>query len=92
MDDGAGDGETAELLEGFVKDVAGIEVGSDEDVGLTLQGTIRDFFGGDCGIDGGVELHFAVDKPVGMTFTNFVDNKMDFNEVGIFAARAVGRV
>lgn len=64
LEDGAGDGETGELFEGFVKDIAGIEVGGDEDVGLAGDGGIWELFGGDGRIDGGVELHFSVDGEV----------------------------
>ncbi len=34
LEDGAGDGEAANMFEGFVEDVAGVEVGDDEDVGV----------------------------------------------------------
>lgn len=77
LEDGAGDGKTGELLEGFVKDIAGIEVGGDEDVGLagdmgevgiirwSVSGPFGGLFGGDGRVEGGVELHFAVDKESG---------------------------
>lgn len=62
LEDGAGDMEAGDLLEGLVEDVAGIEVGDDEDIGVTGDGGIGELFLGDGGIDGGVELHFAVEE------------------------------
>lgn len=76
MKDGAGGVETADLLEGFVEKVTGVEIGGDENVGLASNrgeiGIIRrsagspfgGLFGGDGRIESGVELHFAVDEEV----------------------------
>lgn len=65
LEDGAGDGEASKLFEGFVEEVAGVEVGSNEDIGLAGDGRGGEFFGGDGGVQGGIELHFAVDEEVG---------------------------
>ena len=46
----------------------------------------------DGGVDGGVELHFAVYQPIGVVLSDLVDDEMDFGEVGVFAAGAVGGV
>ncbi len=68
--------EAADLLEGFVEEIARVEIGGDENVGLAGDGRKIDvvrwgaggpfggFFGGDGGAEGGVELHFAVDEKV----------------------------
>lgn len=69
--------KTADLLKSFVEKVTGIEVGGDEDVGLagdrgevgvirwSVSGPFGGLFGGDGRVEGGVELHFAVDKESG---------------------------
>lgn len=62
LKNGAGDMETSNVLEGFVEDVAGIEVGDDEDISAAGDGRVGEFLLGDGGIDGGVELHFAVEE------------------------------
>lgn len=62
MEDGAGDGEAAKLLERFIKKVTGIKVWGDENVGTTGDRRIGGFFLADLGMDGGVELHFSVDE------------------------------
>ena len=54
LDDRAGAGEAGELLEGFVEDVAGVEVWDDENVGLAGDGAFGGLLGGDLGIDGSV--------------------------------------
>lgn len=64
LQDGAGNGVSADLLESFVEEIAGVEIGRDEDVGLAGDGGIWELFGGDGRIDGGVELHFSVDGEV----------------------------
>ena len=92
MDDGASDSETAELLEGFVEDVAGIEVRSDEDVGAALQRAVWGFLAGDGGINGGVELYFAVDKIVGVMLANLIKTVLVFVKVGVLAAGAVSGI
>ena len=92
MNNGAGHGKTAEALQSFVKNVAGIEVGDDEDVGLTSQGARWSLLGGDFGAGSGVELHFAVDEPIGVVSANLLDDGGDFVEVGVLAAGAVGGV
>ena len=92
MDDGASDGEAAETFKGFVEDVARIKIGGDEDVGAAFYGGFGKFFVADFGVDSGVELHFAVDEPVGAILSDLIYAKMDFGEVGIFAAGAVGGV
>jgi len=72
LEDGAGDSEAGELLEGFVDEVAGVEVGGDEDVGLTgdlvgfgAHGGLA-FVEADAGINGGVKLHFSGDEEVAL--------------------------
>ena len=92
MDNRAGDGKSAEAFEGFVENVAGIEVGGDENVGASGDLRGGEFFGGDYWVDSGVELHFAVDEPIGKFGADSVDSVMDFFEIGIFTARAVGGV
>ena len=83
--DGSGAGE---LLHGFVEDVAGVEVGADEDVGAAGDGGVGGFFGADFEVDGGVELHFAVDEDVGGLFFNVCDGSAGDVDSGIFAAGA----
>ena len=78
LDNRAGTGEAAEALERFVEEVAGVEIGSDENVGLAFDGAGGEFFGGNLGVDGGVELHFAVDEPVGVILSDLIDNEVDF--------------
>ena len=92
MDDRAGDGKTGKLFERFIEDVAGVEVGGDEDVGTALEDATRGLFKGDVRVDGGIELHFAVDEIVGVGLADVVDGKSDFFEVGVFTTGAVGRV
>ena len=92
LDNGAGYVETTELFKRFVEDVAGIKVGSNKNVGLALQGAFGSFLGGDFRIHGGVELHFAVDNPVGVILFDLVDNEIDFVKIGIFSAGAIGGV
>lgn len=48
------------MFEGFVEDVARVEIGDDEDVSAAGYCGIREFFLGYGGVDGGVELHFSV--------------------------------
>lgn len=62
MENRAGNGEAAELLEGFVEEVAGIQVGGDENVSVAGDGGIWGFFRANARVHGGVELHFSVDK------------------------------
>lgn len=76
LEDGAGGVEAADLLEGFVEKITGVEVGGDEDVGLTgdggeigiirwsADGPFGGLFGGDGRTESGVELHFAVDEEI----------------------------
>lgn len=66
LEDGAGDMEAGDVLKGFVEDVAGIEVGDDEDIGVAGDGGVGEFLLGDGGIDGGVELHFAIEEDFGV--------------------------
>ena len=61
-EDGAGDGGVGEILNGFVEDVAGVEVGGNQDVGMASDSGLSGFFGADARINGGVELHFAIDQ------------------------------
>ena len=92
MDNWAGNGEAAELFERFVEDIAGIEVGSDENIGTPLQRTFGSLFGGDSGIYSGVELHLAVDEPIGVGLPNLIDDLVDFGEIRVFATGAIGGV
>ena len=92
MNDGAGDGEFAKLFEGFVEDVAGIEIRSDEDVGFPFYGALWSFLASDGGIHGSVELHFAVDEPIGMVLFDLVDDVMNLVEVRVFSAGTIGGV
>ena len=92
MDDGTGNGETAELLKRFIEDVAGVEVGSDKDVSFPFDWAIGGFLVGNDGAYGGVELHFAINEPIGVVLPNLIDNVIDFVEVGILTAGAVGGV
>lgn len=50
LEKGAGDGKSADLLESFVEEVAGVEVGSDEDIGAASDGGIGEFVMGDVGV------------------------------------------
>ena len=59
---------------------------------MALEGGIWSLFSGDGRINGGVELHFSVNEPVGVVRANFVDDEVDFFEVRIFAARTVGGI
>ena len=92
LDDRTSTSKTAEAFERFVKNVAGIEIGSDKQVGLTLEGAAGSFFVSDFGDDSGVELHFAINEPVGMVCADLVDDGVDSVEVGIFTAGAVSGV
>ncbi len=83
LEDGAGDGEASKLFEGFVEKVAGVEVGSNEDIGLAGDGGGGEFFGSDGGIESGIELHFAVDKEV------FFDSRFVVDERMVAAGRTV---
>lgn len=89
MEEGAGGGVAGEAFEGLVEEVAGVEIGGDEDVGVASDLGIWEFFGGDVGTEGGVELHFAVDEEVG-TLESF-KNGMDEVDRGVVAAAAVSR-
>lgn len=62
LEDGAGDMEAGDVLEGFVEDVTGVEVGDDEDVGMAGNGRIGEFLLSNFWIYGGVELHFAIQE------------------------------
>lgn len=64
LQDGAGNGVSADLLESFVEEIAGVEIGRDEDVGLAGDGGMRGFLVADSRIDGGIELHFSVNEEV----------------------------
>ncbi len=46
----------------------------------------------DVGVDSSVELHFAVDEPVGMIISDFVDTIVNFVEIGIFATATIGGI
>ena len=52
------------MLECFVEEIAGVEIGRDEDVGLAGDGGMRGFLVADSRIDGGIELHFSVNEEV----------------------------
>ena len=80
------------MLEGFIKDIAGIEVWSDEDVGATFEWATRCFLGRDTGINCGVKLHFSIDEPVGMIGLDAINDVMDFVEVRVFATGTVGGI
>ena len=80
LDDGAEGGGAAEALDQFVADVAGLEVGEDEDVGVALDGAAGVLLQGDGGDDGGVGLDFAVDHGV----------ELEFLEAGLGEAGGLG--
>ncbi len=92
LDNGAGYVEATELFERFVENITGIEVGGNKNVSLALQGTFGGFLGGDFWINRGIELHFAVDSPIGVILLDLFDNEIDFVEIGVFAAGAIGGV
>ncbi len=54
--------KASDMFEGLVEDVARVEVGDDEDVGVAGYRGIREFFLSNSGVDGGVELHFSVEE------------------------------
>lgn len=70
LENGAGDSKAGELLEYFVDKVAGVEIGSDEDVGTASNlvgfgvGNKLVLVDPDAGVDGGVKLHFSGDEKV----------------------------
>lgn len=70
LEDGTGNGEAGELLEDFVDEVARIEVGGDQDVGLAGDlvgfgvGQRLTFAQTDTRIDCRVELHFSSDEDI----------------------------
>lgn len=82
LQDGAGDGEAGDLFEDFVDQVAGIEVGSNEDVGLAGDrvgfgvGSRLALAETDTRVDGGVELHFSGDEHIAIIERpkSFLDN------------------
>ena len=86
LNDGAGDSPAGELFEGFVEEIARVEVGGDEDVGLALERGIRGLFGGDGGVYCGFELEFAVDEVIWVGSTDLADDRVDFSEVRVLAA------
>ncbi len=47
---GAGDSEASDLFEGFIEEIAGVQVGGDEDVCAAGDWGIGEFRGGDFGI------------------------------------------
>ena len=59
---------------------------------MALEGGIWSLFSGDGRINGGVELHFPVNEPVGVIGFDFIDDKMDFFEIRIFATGTISRV
>ncbi len=67
MEDGPGNSETGELFKGFVEEVAGVEVGSNENISSAGDGGMRCFLFGYGRVNGGVELEFAVNEEVGAT-------------------------
>lgn len=92
MNERTGDSEAAKPFKRFVENIAGIEVGSNKNVGIAFDDGSGEFFGGDFGVDGGVKLHFAVYEPIWMVLANLVDSIMDFWKVGIFTAGAVSGI
>ncbi len=54
MNDGAGDGEAAELFERFVKNIARIEIWNNKNIGLALEWAIWSLLAGDAGVNGGI--------------------------------------
>ncbi len=65
MQDGSDSGAAAETLGEFVGDVAGIEVGEDENIGKPPHRRSRSFARRDLGDQGGIELKLAVRNQVG---------------------------
>ena len=92
MDNGASTSKSTKAFQGFVKNITGIEVWSDKDVGLTTDSRSREFFVTNFGIDGSIKLHFSVDNIIRMVFADFVYDEMNFFEIGIFAAGTIGGV
>ncbi len=80
------------MFHGLVEDVAGVEVWCDKDVGVAGDWGAGDFFLANFGVDGGIELHFAVDEPICVIFADFVDDGIDFRKIGIFATRTFGGI
>lgn len=50
------------MLEGFIENIARVKVGDNEDVSAAGHRGFGEFFLGDGGVDGGVELHFPVEE------------------------------
>lgn len=83
LEDGAGDSETGELLEGLIENVASVEIGGNEDISLASDGRMGGFFLANAGIDGGVELEFAIDEN-GRTLEG-VDDEPSVSDRVVFA-------
>lgn len=77
--------EAGDVLEGFVEDVAGIEVRDDEDISVTSDRGVGEFLLRDGGIDGSVELHFAIEENLGI-LKLLADGLHEFNCVVVSAA------
>lgn len=95
LENWAGDGEASDLFEDFVDEVARVEVGGDEDIGLPgdlagfgVGGRLA-FVSADTGIDGGVELHFSGDKDI--TLLKDCEGFVDEVDSGVFATAAESR-
>lgn len=96
LEDGAGDGEASELFEDFVDEIARIEVGGDEDVGLAgdlvsfraelIKGA---FVKADARVNGSIELHFSSNKNIAIIESS--KSFLDDVDGGIFASTAKGR-
>ncbi len=90
LEDGAGDGEASDLLEGFVDEVARVEIRGDEDVGATGNGGVGRFFLTDTRVDGGVELEFAVDEDLLILGEGGIFRRDDFFDGAELFERFVG--
>ncbi len=83
LEEGAVGGGAAEAFDEFVADVAAVEVGEDEGVGVSGDGRAGGFAGGDGGDEGSVGLEFAVDAELGGAFGDDAEGFLDFGNGGV---------
>lgn len=75
-----------EALGELIRNVTGIEIGENEDVGFAGDGATGGFFRADGGNNGGVGLELAINHEMGRTLFDDVRSSDDFVNDGIFAA------